>query len=83
MRLRVTVPECGELFGIERQIGEADRRASLPPAEAAAAADPGSVFLLAVQPQPVDALPRVSHHEAHAGHQVQGAHRCVQLCQQA
>lgn len=62
-----------EPFRIER-----DWRASPPPA----AADPGSASPSAVQPQPVDPLPSVPHHEAHAGHQGQGAHNRVQLCQQ-
>lgn len=58
---------------------ETDGRASTP----RAAADPRSAAPSAVQPQPADALPCVPHHEGHAGHQVQGAHNCVQLCQQA
>lgn len=52
-----------------------------PPA--AAAADPCSAPPPAAQPEPVDALPGVAHHEGHAGHEVQGAQDPVQLCQQA
>lgn len=39
-----------------------------------------SLYLLAVQPQPVDALSGITDHRAHTWRQTQWAHNSVQLC---